>query len=115
MIEAETPENGSVGDSHQGTGSGGDCFKMFKTVAVNRSGIEVKLNRNSKRYWRGMDGTQTILGWHGRDSKRYWRDMDGTQNGIGVIWTGLKRYWRGMDGTQNGIGVIWTGLKTVLA
>ena len=30
------PENGRVGKSSRGTGSGGDCFKMFKTVGVNR-------------------------------------------------------------------------------
>ena len=107
----KTPENGMVGDSRRGTGSGGDCFKMFKTVGVNltlgwkpNSSIVTQTvlawhGRNSngigvawtelKRYWRGMDGTQTVLGWHGRNS-----------NGIGVAWTELKRYWRGMDGTQ---------------
>ena len=32
----KTPENRMVGDSRRGTGSGGDCFKMFKTIGVNR-------------------------------------------------------------------------------
>ena len=32
----KTPENGVVGDSRRGTGSGCDCFKMFKTIVVNR-------------------------------------------------------------------------------
>ena len=33
------PENGRVGESREsrrGTGSGGDCFIMFKTVGVSR-------------------------------------------------------------------------------
>ena len=25
----------TVGDSRRGTGSGGDCFKMFKTIGMN--------------------------------------------------------------------------------
>ena len=28
----KTPEKGMGGDSRRGTGSGGDCFKMFKTL-----------------------------------------------------------------------------------
>ena len=28
--------SGRIGESRRGTGSGGDCFKMFKTVRVNR-------------------------------------------------------------------------------
>ena len=35
----KTPENGRVGESRgqsPGNGSGGDCFKMFKTIGVNR-------------------------------------------------------------------------------
>ena len=31
-----TPESGMVGDSRQGTGSGGDCFRMFTTIGVTR-------------------------------------------------------------------------------
>ena len=34
----KSPENGRVGESRRGTGNGGDCFKMFKTVGVNPGG-----------------------------------------------------------------------------
>ena len=41
IVWMKTPQNGRVGNSRQGKGSSGDCFKMLKTIGLDRRESQV--------------------------------------------------------------------------